>query len=78
VSCVQVEGPLGSVYRWQSADERATEWRCLCRTTAGRAAALIARLRALQFYAVPEIVATSIVNGDPDYMAWIAHSVSPE
>jgi periplasmic divalent cation tolerance protein len=47
VSCVQVEGPLGSVYRWQGADERATEWRCLCKTTAGRAPALIARLRAL-------------------------------
>jgi periplasmic divalent cation tolerance protein len=77
VSCLQVEGPLGSVDRWQGEVERATEWRCLCKTTAGRPPAQIARLHALHSYAVPEIVATPIVDGDPDYLAWIAHSVSP-
>jgi len=77
-ACAQVEGPLASVYRWQGHIERATEWRCLCKTTAARAPALIARLRALHPNAVPEIVATPIVDGDPDYLAWIEHSVSPE
>jgi periplasmic divalent cation tolerance protein len=77
-ACAQVEGPLASVYRWQGGVERVTEWRCLCKTTAARAPALIARLRALHPYDVPEIVATPIVDGDPDYLAWIEHSVSPE
>ncbi len=27
-ACAQVQGPIASVYRWQGAVERATEWYC--------------------------------------------------
>jgi periplasmic divalent cation tolerance protein len=74
-ACAQVIGPVTSVYRWEGRVERATEWLCLLKTTAGRLPALVARIRAEHPYQVPEIVAVPIVAGDPAYLAWIEDGV---
>lgn len=70
-ACVQVMGPVRSTYRWQGTVERATEWLCVAKTSAARLDATMKRIRALHSYDVPDIVATPIVAGDPDYLAWI-------
>ncbi len=75
-ACAQVVGPVESTYRWQGQVERATEWYCHLKTTLARAPGLAARLRELHPYDTPEIVAVAIVDGDPDYLRWIAESVS--
>jgi periplasmic divalent cation tolerance protein len=41
------------------------------KTTAGRVDQLIDRLRAEHSYDTPEIVAVSIVSGNPAYLDWI-------
>jgi periplasmic divalent cation tolerance protein len=74
-ACAQVVGPVESTYRWQGQVERATEWYCHLKTTLARAPGLAARLRELHPYDTPEIVAVAIVDGDPDYLRWIAESV---
>ncbi len=74
-ACAQVVGPVESTYRWQGEVERATEWYCHLKTTLARAPGLAARLRELHPYDTPEIVAVAIVDGDPDYLRWIADSV---
>lgn len=76
-ACAHVVGPVASTYRWQGGVERAQEWYCHLKTTAGRLPALIARVRELHTYEVPEIVATAIVGGDPAYLRWIEESVAP-
>jgi periplasmic divalent cation tolerance protein len=70
-ACVQVTGPVASVYRWKGAVQRATEWHCVAKTSEGRLDATLKRIRALHPYDVPDIVAVPIVAGDPDYLAWI-------
>ncbi|MBS1241760.1 MAG: cutA [Gemmatimonadetes bacterium] len=70
-ACVHVAGPVTSVYRWQGAVEQATEWTCSCKTTPAAAPALVARIRALHSYEVPEILVTPVVAGAPEYLAWI-------
>ena len=70
-ACVQVLGPVRSTYRWQGTVEQATEWLCLAKTAGARLPALLARVRALHGYTVPEIVATPIVDGDPGYLDWV-------
>jgi len=74
-ACAQVVGPVESTYRWQGNVERATEWYCHLKTTLARAPGLRARLRELHPYDTPEIVAVPLVDGDPDYFAWVAASV---
>jgi periplasmic divalent cation tolerance protein len=76
-ACVHVAGPVASVYRWQGAVEQATEWTCSCKTTPAAAPALVARLRSLHPYQVPEILVAP-VDGAPEYLAWIAEAVSGE
>jgi periplasmic divalent cation tolerance protein len=75
VACVQVVGPVTSRYRWQGALETSEEWLCLAKTTAARADDVVAAVRALHPYDVPEVLA-SPVTGLADYLAWIDDSVS--
>jgi len=64
-ACAHVDGPLQSTYRWQGSVETASEWSCRLKTTVERLPALMARIRELHPYDVPEIVAVDIATGDP-------------
>jgi periplasmic divalent cation tolerance protein len=70
-ACVQVVGPILSVYRWDGALTRATEWLCTAKTTEAALPALLARIRALHSYQQPEIAAVPIAAGDPGYLDWL-------
>ncbi len=72
-ACVQIM-PIRSRYVWKGAVERADELLLLIKTRAALFEAVRTRVRALHSYETPEIVAQAIVDGDPDYLAWIAAS----
>jgi periplasmic divalent cation tolerance protein len=70
-ACVQILGPMTSVYRWEGTVTRATEWLCTAKTVEPRLAAVMARIRALHSYEQPEIIATPLAGVDPDYLDWL-------
>lgn len=70
-ACAQVVGPVTSVYRWDGEVRTDREWRVEIKTTAAGVAALTERLRQLHGYDLPEVVATPIVGGSADYLAWV-------
>jgi len=70
-ACVNVVGPVTSVYRWRDAVETAGELLLLIKTPADRYPALEQALRALHPYEVPEIVAVPIERGHEDYLEWV-------
>jgi periplasmic divalent cation tolerance protein len=74
-ACVQVEGPITSLYRWQDAVETAVEWRCACKTTGEREAECVAAIVAAHEYDTPQI-AVARLAGSPAYAAWIRESVT--
>jgi|SRR5690242_5815937 periplasmic divalent cation tolerance protein len=74
-ACVNVVGPIESVYRWQGNVERAEEYLMLIKTTAGKSANATARLRALHSYEVPEAIEIDITGGSAEYLRWIQESV---
>lgn len=76
-ACVQVVGPVLSVYRWEGAVTRATEWLCVAKTVEERLTQLLQRIRALHSYQQPEIVATLITAGDPGYLDWLRQESTP-
>ncbi len=71
-ACAQVVGPITSTYWWQGAIETAAEWMCLLKTTAHRFDAVAAYIRVEHSYDTPEITATPITGGSPEYLGWIS------
>jgi periplasmic divalent cation tolerance protein len=77
-ACVQIVGPMQSVYRWQGAIERSEEWLCLVKTDGARYPAVEAAVRELHPYECPEIIATPIAAGSEAYLGWLAEQLAPE
>ncbi|APU17246.1 MULTISPECIES: divalent-cation tolerance protein CutA [Actinoalloteichus] len=70
--CVQIVGPVRSVYRWNNQVSFDEEWQCVIKTTTARLDAVTAHIRAQHDYKVPEIIATPIIGGDEDYLDWLS------
>jgi len=71
-ACVQISAPVTSVYRWEGAVESTLEWQVLFKTAAARFGDLEAYLRGAHDYDTPEIIATPVIHGGADYLAWVA------
>ena len=71
VACVQILGPIRSVYRWQGNVERSQEYLCLMKTRKTLFEAVSQQIRSLHSYQCPELVATEIVAGSVDYLKWL-------
>ena len=76
VACGSLVPGVESIYRWKGEIETSDEVLVVFKTTAGRAAGAMERLRALHPYEVPEIVQVPVTGGWPDYLAWVGESVS--
>lgn len=70
-ACVQVLPSVQSVYRWRGAVEQSAEWLLLIKSRRGLFDEIRRRIRSEHSYELPEILATAIVDGEPDYLAWI-------
>ena len=77
VACVNIVAGVQSVYRWKGAVEHDEEALLVMKTTRPALAALDAALRELHPYETFELVALDVAGGSPDYLDWIAGSVTP-
>jgi periplasmic divalent cation tolerance protein len=75
VACVNIVGPIRSVYRWKERIESEEEYLLLLKTTAERAAQLQAAFEELHPYELPERVELAIEGGSEPYLAWLAAGV---
>ncbi len=73
-ACVSAQPGVRSVYRWRDGVETDDEQQLLVKTTRERVQPLIARMRRIHPYEVPEIVVLPIVDGGRDYLDWIRAS----
>ena len=74
-ACVNIVGPIESLYRWQGTVETAQEFLLLVKTMSARSADVIKRIRELHSYELPEAIEVNIEGGSADYLKWIAASV---
>jgi periplasmic divalent cation tolerance protein len=73
--CVQVLGPVWSVYRWQGARETADEWLCTIKTRAALFPQVEAAIRELHSYECPEIIAVPLVDAAAAYLKWLGEEL---
>jgi len=71
VACVQILGPIRSIYQWQGKVERSQEYLCLMKTRQTLFEPVCRRIRALHSYQCPQLVATNITEISPDYRDWL-------
>ena len=76
-ACAQLVGPIASTYWWEDEIESAEEWLVLFKTSADRFDELATLITELHSYDTPEIIATPIVAGSMDYLAWISEQTEP-
>jgi periplasmic divalent cation tolerance protein len=70
-ACVQITGPIKSIYRWKGKVETTDEWLCLIKTRAILYRKVEAAIRKLHSYETPEIIALPIVKGSKEYLNWL-------
>jgi periplasmic divalent cation tolerance protein len=75
-ACVQVLGPIESVYRWQGEVRQEPEFLCLLKVPAAGLPRLAAFVRDRHPYETPELTELPAGFVDPRYLAW-AEEVVP-
>jgi periplasmic divalent cation tolerance protein len=75
-ACINIFGPIRSIYRWKGAVETADEVAAIFKTTDDCAGDLIARIAALHSYEVPCIAAWPIDKIVGAYADWVEDSVT--
>jgi periplasmic divalent cation tolerance protein len=69
--CVQIDGPLTSVYRWNGALCEDTEYRCVIKSRAHLWDRIREAIHTAHPYETPEILMLPIQAGSPDYLRWL-------
>ena len=71
-ACANLVPAVRSIYAWEGKLCDETETLAIMKTTSDRLDALIARLRGLHPYDVPEIIAVPVAGGHTAYLAWVS------
>lgn len=72
-ACVQISGPIKSVYRWKGKVETAKEWVCIIKTRKSLYKKVEKIIKAMHPYEIPEIIVTPIAQGSRDYLKWLSN-----
>ena len=70
-ACVQITGPVTSVYRWEGKMNKDREWLLIFKSSKKLYNELEEEIKRLHTYDVPEILALPVEDGNKDYMGWM-------
>jgi periplasmic divalent cation tolerance protein len=70
-ACVQIVGPITSMYWWDDDIDKSTEFMCIIKSRQDKFKELEKAIKAVHSYDVPEIVALSFTTGSKDYLGWL-------
>jgi periplasmic divalent cation tolerance protein len=74
-ACVNVLPKISSTYRWKGKVVHASEALLLVKTSDEKLDGLIARVKELHSYEIPEILALPIERGSREYLKWLEESL---
>jgi periplasmic divalent cation tolerance protein len=75
-ACVNIVGPIRSVYRWKQEIHNEQEYLLMIKTTAEHVADLATAFKELHPYELPECVEIAIESGSDAYLAWLMAEVN--
>lgn len=75
-ACVNIIGPVRSIYRWRDAVEDDREFLLVIKTRAALYLKVERRVRQMHTYEVPEVISLPLDRGSPPYLKWILDSTA--
>jgi len=75
-ACVNIVGPVRSLYRWRGLIEDEREYLLVIKTRARLYAKLEDQVRKMHSYDVPEIIAIAVAKGSKPYLDWVLESTA--
>jgi len=69
--CVQIIGPVSSLYWWRGRMEKSEEWLCLIKSREDLYDELEKTIKENHPYEIPEIIAIPIRYGSRSYLEWL-------
>lgn len=76
-ACVNIVPGITSVYHWKGAVEEDSESLLIAKTRSSLADRLIAHVREVHPYDVPEVIFTDVRGGLQEYLDWVRSSTLP-
>lgn len=70
-ACVNIIRNIRSIYKWEGKIEDDSEVLMIVKTRKSLFNSLLAKVKELHSYSVPEVIALPIVEGSEDYLNWI-------
>ncbi|MFH0935716.1 MAG: divalent-cation tolerance protein CutA, partial [Candidatus Omnitrophota bacterium] len=74
-ACVNILSNVESIFRWEGKVDQANELLLIIKSREENVAEIIATVKSLHSYEVPEIIALPITAGFEPYLKWINESV---
>ena len=74
-ACVQIEGPIKSIYWWKDNLEESEEWLCRIKTKKALFNQIESVIKKMHPYELPEIIAKEILAGSKEYLEWMDNVV---
>ena len=74
-ACVNIVGPVESIFRWKGQVDTSSECLLIIKTTAEMFERVRDRIRSLHSYELPECIQVPIETGSAEYLKWIEESV---
>ncbi len=73
-ACVQISGPLESVYRWKSEMHRDAEWQCQIKSSPRLKVQLLEFIQLHHGYEVPQLL-VALLEASDSYANWVEQEV---
>ena len=75
IACANIIEGVQSVFWWQGKIDQAKETLIILKSKQALFKKIVKTVKAHHSYAVPEIIALAIIDGNPDYLRWIDESL---
>ncbi|MGA2417780.1 MAG: divalent-cation tolerance protein CutA [Candidatus Staskawiczbacteria bacterium] len=74
-ACVQIAGPVQSIYKWKGKIQKEKEWLCIIKSISNKFEEIEEKIKSLHSYKLPEIIALPIEKGSAEYLEWIYENI---
>jgi periplasmic divalent cation tolerance protein len=75
IACGNIVSGVQSIFFWQGKISKENEFLIIAKSVKKEFSSIVARVKTLHSYIVPEIIALPLVEGSADYLRWIEETL---